>query len=686
MIKTRQQLTLLAALLAASATAAGAIDARLDTGGREWVRRDDSIRVVLDRLPQPSEGRLAVLLGAADVSDLFRIDEGVLVYRPELAPLPAGESQVHVYLVSPADEWQEIAALPLRVLGRAGFQKLELAPRLDLTSQALVDDAAGTGETGFRDGTGQLDVRGGFQRPGLGFTGQLNVLGVSAREQALRFGSEAEEAPKADLSSYRLAFTRGRAGLQIGHLSWGDSRHLIRGFSSRGVAATAPLGRWGNLSLGGMSATSIVGWDNPLGLSEGDHQVLAGTLGLELVPGRPGALRLEGTLLDGSQLPRSGFNQGNVNDREDSSGWALSLSAQALSQRFRLAGGYAESTFDNPPDPTLSQGLDVVPVESETRDGRYLDLQLDLLRNRSLAEHLPLTVTVGWQHERVEPLYRTVASSVRPDVDQDLYSLSASLGPLSARLSRSEMEDNLDDIPSVLKTLTDRDAVELAVPLAALFRVDGAAARWLPMVAFTTDRTHQRGAGIPVNSGFAASHVPDQVSRSQASSLQWQGNRWGLGYNLSRSAQDNRQPGREQADFHTRTQGVTLSLMLHSRFDLNLDWSGERARNEELLEVARTTRQSLGFNWRPTDRMTLFGTASRTEGEVEPVGSELRNDLADLQWTWRFPWELGAGHGLAPQIFVRYSWLDNAVQDPRFALFAVDSSWSVTSGLNVSIF
>lgn len=679
-------LLLPALLLAGASSAAASLVAQLDTGNAAWVRRDQAVRLVFDRFPSQEEGRLAVVVGSVDLSDLFRVQETSLVYRPELAPLPQGESELHVYLVSPADEWQPVGSFPLRVLGRGGFQQLELTPKLDVASQGLVDDRAGSGETGLRDGTGQLDLRGGFQRPGLGFAGEVNVVGASAREQALRFGQRGERAPKADLSSYRLGFTRGRGALELGHLTWGSSRHLIQGFGSRGIAVRGPLGDWGTVSLGGMSATSLVGWNNPLGLAEGDHQVLAGSLGVELVPSRPGTLRLEGTLLDGSSLPLSGFNQGLVADREESSGWSLALSAAGLSQRLRVAAGYAESSFDNPPDPTLFQGLDVVPVDRETRDAHYFDLQLDLVRGRQLAEHLPFTLTAGWQRERVEPLYRTVATSVRPDVEQDLYSLAATLGPLNARLSHTAMEDNLDDLPSVLKTLTDRDAFELAVPLAGLFRAQGAVSRWLPVLAYSHDRTHQRGAGVPVDGGFVASHVPDQVSRSHVGSLQWQLDRWSLGYNLSRSRQDNRQPGRERADFAARTQGVTLALALHPRLDLNADWSGERADNEELAEVARTRRWSLGFNWRPTDRMTLFGTGSRSDGEVEPVGARVESRLADLQWTWRFPWELGGGHGFAPQLFVRYSWLDSTASDPRFELFDTATSWSLTTGLNLSIF
>ena len=651
-----------------------------------WLRRDEPIELELDRQPAAGEGRLAVLVGTADLTDLFRTSERGLIYRPDLLPLPAGEREVEVYLVSPQGEWREVARLPLRVLQRGGFERSESTPRLDLQSLALFDRDLEGGETGFRDATGQLDFRGAVARRGWGVRGGLNVVGVTEISQALRFGERGDAAPKADLSSYTLSLERGRRRFELGHVTFGASRHLIQGFGSRGATVSLPLGSAGEFGFGAMSGTSIVGWDNILGLAENDHQVLAGRLGFELLPGRPGAVRFEGTLLDGTLLPRSDFTQAEVTDREENRGWSLLLSTRAWADRFRAEGGYGESAYHNPFDPLLAQGDALVPVEEETRGARYLDLALDLLRNRAVTDRLPLSLTLGYRHERVDPLYRSVASFVQADVESDGVDLTASLGPVSAQVGWSDAEDNLDDIPSILKTKTRRRGGNLAIPLGQLGGGDDGGRRGLPLLTYAVDRTHQFGAGIPVDSGFSASHVPDQVSLNHAGGLEWQGNRWRLGYRLGQSDQDNRQPGRERADFTNLIHGIALGHAPHRRLDLNFDLSSEKASNQELDEMARTERYGVGFVLRVTEWLTLTGGASRTEGETEPVARESEATIADLQAAFRLRLVGGERHGIAAQPYVRYAYQDTASRDLQFGFASDVDSWSINSGISLSFY
>src|SRR5687767_902801 len=61
------------------------------------------------------EGRLAVLIGQMDISNLLTPTGDSLSYLPRILPLPAGESPVRVFLVTPSNEWRELAQLTLRV-------------------------------------------------------------------------------------------------------------------------------------------------------------------------------------------------------------------------------------------------------------------------------------------------------------------------------------------------------------------------------------------------------------------------------------------------------------------------------------------------------------------------------------------------------------------------------------------
>jgi hypothetical protein len=678
------------ALVLLLASRVDAQELTVSLAGEGWVRRDAPLRLTLSRPVAAGEGRLAVVLDLTDVTDLFERDGADLVYRPAVLPLPPGEHQLRVYRVGADGEWQEVSALPLKVLTSGGFERAELTPRLDLQSKAQnaeghsPADNAPPRET-FEDATVQVDVGGRLERGG--WTGQvgLNVTGVTNVEEALRFGEMGEGADRVDLASYSARLEKGRGLFELGHFSWGDQRHLISGFGSRGVALGLPLGRAVDLSAVAGNGSAIVGWDNFLGLDDTEHRVVSGRLGVELVPSRPGGLRLEGTYLDGSLRPRSGFNQGVVNDAETSRGWAVRLATGTPGQRLRLDAGYTRSEFSNPADPLLAQGDDLVAVRPETRNARYLDLDLDLVQGKQLAGGLDAGLGLSLRHSRVEPQFRSVAAYAQADFEENSAALAGNLGPVSLQVSHARAEDNLDEIPSILKTKTRRTGLHLALPLSQLVHRRRGGAVWLPVLTYGYDRTHQFGAELPVDAGFADSHVPDQVSAAQSIGVDWQGDGWRAGYRLSASDQDNRQPGRERDDFSNLDHGLSVGLTPHPRLDLGLEYASERAHARAQDRFDFTDRWALDLLWRVTDRLTLTGNRSLTETEDDPRTAISDGRLLDLQGTWQFTRERGSGHRAGGQLYVRYSSQEFSSDDEVFGVRLARDNWTVNSGLTLSI-
>ncbi len=82
---------------------------------KQSVRPGEAIELVLSRSVETPEGRIAVFIGTTDVTSLFAPDGLRLRYNAKLWPLPLGESQVAVYLVSKDAEWKEIARFVLKV-------------------------------------------------------------------------------------------------------------------------------------------------------------------------------------------------------------------------------------------------------------------------------------------------------------------------------------------------------------------------------------------------------------------------------------------------------------------------------------------------------------------------------------------------------------------------------------------
>jgi hypothetical protein len=75
---------------------------------------NERIDLLLSRALQPADGSLAVLVGDTDVTAMLTAEAANVSYTPRL-PLPAGESDVTVWLVSPGNQWKELARFPLRV-------------------------------------------------------------------------------------------------------------------------------------------------------------------------------------------------------------------------------------------------------------------------------------------------------------------------------------------------------------------------------------------------------------------------------------------------------------------------------------------------------------------------------------------------------------------------------------------
>ena len=79
------------------------------------VAPDEPIEFQLNRRPGKAEGSVAITIGQTDLTALFTLADNRLRYDPKILPLPAGESEVTIYIVSANNEWKEIARFTLRV-------------------------------------------------------------------------------------------------------------------------------------------------------------------------------------------------------------------------------------------------------------------------------------------------------------------------------------------------------------------------------------------------------------------------------------------------------------------------------------------------------------------------------------------------------------------------------------------
>lgn len=666
------------------------LEVRAGFDGTQWLAPRDAIALHLNRSIAAEEGRLAVVIGDVDVTSMFEPASGGLSWRRDGLPLPSGESEVVVSRVDASGQWIELGRFPIKVLTRRGFQKASARPSFDLTNKGQLDrhevpEASFSTRDQFQDFTGQGSLATEHQRGATILRTQTNITGVSYVNEALRFGEKGERAPLVDLSNYKFEVERGSLLVTAGHVSFGSHRHLINGFGSRGLVVTLGAGRPVSFSLGAMNGSSIVGWDNFSGVQNRDHRMFSATLGFELMPSRPGAMRLETSLLEGSLQPLSGFNQNAIQSAERSRGASLRLMASSPARRFVIDGAITRSRYRAARDEQLEAGLDVTPLREEDRDAAYVDVSLALLQNARFIGAQRTNLSLSATYERIEPLFRSVAAYVQPDAQRAGISLNGNAGPLVMQLAHARSEDNLDGIRSLLKTKTRELNASVGLALGPLFGTRRGA-RWVPALSASAMRVHQFGAYIPEDGGFSASHVPDQVSIGGQAAIEWQLQRVRFGYRSSVSRQDNRQPGRENADLRGDAGTVFFGFSPSDRFDVSLESSLEHQRNLEMDQRDRMRRSGVTLSWRLWRDIAVSGNYSRVYGRDALWTNERSSydgyfDLSSGFSLWRT-----SAQQSRSRIFLRYSTREASTFDRIFDARSANEGWSINSGVSMSVF
>jgi hypothetical protein len=652
-----------------------------------FVDRRAPIEVSLNRPLTSAEGEIAVVVAGVDVTDLLEKNASHAVYRPGPVPLPSGETEIIVYRRN-GSSWTELQRFPLKVLKPGGFVSAGFSPTatIGVSGQLAENHSGGFAEPErrtFQDLKLNIGASTKHEATAWAAESNANALGSSRQEEALRFGELGRAAPQVDLSDYLIGLRRRNTRLSLGHVSVGANRHLVNGFGSRGVTLGAEKGR-ASLTVGALNGTSIVGWDNLIGLTEANHRVASAILAGELLP-RAGALHLDVSLLKGSLRPQTGFTQGAVVDAERSTGGGVQLSASTPGGRLRLAGGYARSRFTNPArDPELLGDTTVQAVISETRGARYVELGVGLLEAKHVKSLGDVSLTAGYKHERIDPLYRSVTASLQADRQQDIVDANFTAGPLTGQVSHTRGHDNLGNVESVLRSLNRESGASLALPLANIPSLKRLGA-FAPALSYTFALTHALADGLPTNGSFRPSDLPDQKNTSHEMRAEWQKGRGRLGYRFSHSLQDNRQIEREQADFVALAQSVSLGFTFNPRSQLTSDLSSERQRSKERDELTRVERVAVAWNFSMRTGTSLSSAlgATRSRDPVRPDGAI--NTEARLEVSQALTLRPSVANSSRGTAFLRFGSTTAEVSSgdtPGSTSLRTQRQWIISSGLS----
>ncbi|HEY0349242.1 MAG TPA: hypothetical protein VGC60_13915 [Pyrinomonadaceae bacterium] len=578
--------------------------------------------------------------------------------------------------------------------GKFGFDKWASVPSLALaikSQPAQIDFPASSRpkeRATFTDGTLQFSMRNEMARGWFGAQTSFDFAGSTFQPEALRFATLGNKAPQIDLSSYLVQFKLGRAKVAIGHTSFGSSRHLVNSFSSRGITVTVPITKRFDFSVAALNGTSVVGYGNFFGLAKSKHQLQSATIGVELIPKRPGGLRLEFSGVNAYIQALNSVSQGSVNDVERSKGGSVRLIATDKAGRFKFDGGFTRSQYRNPADPLLYQGTNTVPVPLLTRNARYFDISYDILRGVHLTKSKQLNLSVAAKHEQVDPLFKSLGASAGADKLENDFQLTGSIGEISFQAGHSRFNDNLRHIASILQSLTRSEQFSIALPAAALWGGTSSTSKYLPRLSYSRSDTHQFGAAIPVNGGFETNPgaVPNQYSTNHTFSAEWQFQKITLGYSYNRSFTNNQPRGHERSDFVNQTMGTRVGFNPTKKLNLSFDFTRDSANDVEHTKLAHTWRVGPTASWTVNKHLTWTAGLSNTIAGDRTKTNGSRDTEFETQCSYNVGIDRGELKKVQTQMFIRYADRYARSHDSVLATSALTRVKIFNAGLNITFF
>lgn len=485
----------------------------------------------------------------------------------------------------------------------------------------------------------------------------FDFAGATFKEKTLQFGTLGREAPDVDLSSYLMNLKIGKAKFSLGHTGFGSNRHLVNSFSSRGVSINIPINKHFDVTGGILNGTSVLGVGNFLGVAKVRHQMQGATLGIEFFPKRQNAMRLEITGFNGYLQALNGVSEGQVVDAERSRGIGLRFITSDKTERFKIEAGYSLSRFFNPKDTTLDPNGTAVPLPATLRSAFYVESSNQVLKDIKVTKTKNLNLSIAFKLEYVEPLYRSLGASASADKVTHEYALDGSIGEITFQAGHARANDNLRNVPSILKLLTRANRFSVALPVTALIGASEKPSPLLPRVGYSIDQTHNYGAGIPVNGGFEIdpSTIPDLVNTNQTANSTWQFKKFNFGYTYSRSYADNRQQGSENKDQLGWVHGLTVGLNPLEKLGFNVGYSLDSQTNFELSQINRTKTLNLGTTWQPFKGATFTGELAQTLAGDAAKTSLARNVNYSGQFAYTFTREKTGFQKFGTQVFARFA-------------------------------
>ena len=652
---------------------AGAEISLLTEGDSEgWLQANKPIKISVDGSDESQLSKLAFFIGKTDVSAFIsKAPDGSYLYDSASLPLPSGENELKVYDKSGGGaDWEELGTVTLNVLSAGGFRVSKFTPNIEINMIGEVSQNS-SGEDGLlspddsndNNISSSITIEGEHKKSGgLEITSNANIVTASRREAALRFGEKENDAPKVDLSEYVVSAVKGKTTVQLGHISQGENPLLVDNLSNRGLQIKHKITDRVSIGLATQSGREITGSDHILGFTKSKNRISTFTVGVDLLK-REGGAKLEVSYIKGSTLAESNFDEGQVPTAEKNTGYGLRLTTTSESGKLTTDTAFARSKYTNPTDETLEfNGEALVDVKETTSNAFFTNIGYQFLNEKELSKTISMDLSVNLRYAQTDAEYKSLAAAPNPDERVKEIGFTGRVGLVEFQLKETRARDNIENIATILTTQTNTTELAFSTSLKEMFGVNDAGEptrfnKLLPSLSISAQKVHQFALNSPKteDSGFNDnSHLPDQLNLTLSNTLEWEFDKWSLGYTTDWSDQDNKQIGRENADFNTLGHQLSLTLRPKDSITLGLSAGRVRTRDDEQSTKRYDNTYGLNLEWQINDKFTLAADHTRNRSKDSVNIEKSLTTSSGLKLSYQFELPSPTGSKLPGQAFIRY--------------------------------
>lgn len=438
--------------------------------------------------------KLALELDAIDITAMVQRVGEYAVFKP-VQPLAPGRHELRVVEYADDGSIMELGDWSFEVRQSRLLREYAVAADTQLTASVRVADNSltyprpdrlqgqGSSQIGYSAASGNWRSQGQFDL----IYNSLNTGQTGGR--------------RLDNGEFLFSADNSYIGARVGHQNVGTTSLVMDNFRRRGISLQGRLPMM-NSRLSGFSLSSedIRGFQRGLGIGDSHRTVNGVSFDSSPLSGRPQALYLSGTWLDGQGRENSGLVgaiDGLESGRAKGSAWSLSADSQLFNNRLRLRGEYASTNYDFNTNDNLNS----------EKDTAY-----SLLATFADTTAIGLNWNAGVEHRKIGTFFKSLGNLALPSDRRLLRAFGgAQWSTLGVQASIEQQQDNVEDIAQLPRIQTDLSNISMnwAPALAS-------ADSWLGTPSFGAAFSHQKQRQIFTPTGFLPTPTDNRLSSWQA--------------------------------------------------------------------------------------------------------------------------------------------------------------------------